>query len=154
MIVDLNIDEGTYAQAGQPLLTFISGEDVWVEAYLTENNLGLVSVGDHVEVVLDIHPGRILEGMVASFGGAAASGRRRKAGELPSPPSVSGWMRDPQRFPLRIRLTGYEAGNENDDVRFQQNGQADVIVYTGENWLMNSLGAAWIRLAGWLSYAY
>ncbi len=34
------------------------------------------------------------------------------------------------------------------------NAQADVIVYTGDNWLMNNLGKVWIRLMSWLSYAY
>ena len=33
-------------------------------------------------------------------------------------------------------------------------GQADVLVYTGDNPVMNLLGAAYIRLMSWLSYLY
>jgi multidrug resistance efflux pump len=154
VVIDLAIDEGTYASAGKALMTFVSAEEVWVEAYMTENNLGRVSVGDPVEVVLDIHPGRVLTGLVASFGGGASTGKETKPGELPKPPTASGWMREPQRFPLRIRLPDYVAGDLDDDVLFQVNGQADVIVYTGDNLVLNAIGGLWIRVMAWLSYAY
>jgi multidrug resistance efflux pump len=153
-VLDLNIDEGTYATAGKALMTFVSAEEVWVEAYMTENNLGRVSVGDPAEVVLDIHPGRVLNGIVASFGGGASTGSETKPGELPKPPKASGWMRDPQRFPLRIRLPDYVGGDLDDDVLFQVNGQADIIVYTSGNLVLNTIGALWIRAMAWLSYAY
>lgn len=153
-VVNLDIDEGAYAKAGQPLMTFVSGTEVWIEAYLTENNLGRVEVGDSAEVVLDIHPGRVLQGVVASYGGGVSVGGEARAGDLPRPPSASGWMRDPQRFPLRIRLPEYEVGDEYDDVRYQVNGQADVIVYTSDNAVINVIGRGWIRLMSVLSYAY
>jgi hypothetical protein len=63
-------------------------------------------------------------------------------------------MRDPQRFPVRIAMTGYEVGSEVHDIRRMMNGQADIIVYTGENGFLNALGAAWIRLMSVISYAY
>jgi multidrug resistance efflux pump len=135
-------------------MTFVSGTEVWIEAYLTENNLGRVDIGDSVEVVLDIHPGRVFQGVVASYGGGVSVGGEARAGDLPRPPSASGWMRDPQRFPLRIRLPEYEAGDEYDDVRYQVNGQADVIVYTSDNVVINVIGRGWIRLMSLLSYAY
>ena len=53
-------------------------------------------------------------------------------------------MRDPQRFPVRIRMLGYEIGEASHDTRRMLNGQADVIVYTGDNWLMNNLGKAFV----------
>ena len=33
-------------------------------------------------------------------------------------------------------------------------GQADVLVYTGDNPVMNLLAAAYIRVMSWLSYLY
>jgi len=152
-VVDLQVAEGTYAKAGQSLMSFISFEDVWVDAYLTENNIARISVGDPVELTLDLYPGRIFDGVVSSFSIGASVGAPI-AGELPKPPEVDGWMRDPQRFPVRIRMQGYEIGTDTTDVRRMLNGQADVIVYTGDSWLLNTLGAAWIRLMSWLSYAY
>jgi multidrug resistance efflux pump len=152
-VVDLQVTGGTYAKAGQSLMTFISFEDVWVEAYLTENNIARISVGDPVEITLDLYPGRIFDGVVSSFSIGASVGVQM-AGDLPKPPEVDGWMRDPQRFPVRIRMQGYEIGSDTADVRRMLNGQADVIVYTGDSWLLNTLGAGWIRLMSWLSYAY
>lgn len=52
VVVDLTIGEGTFAKAGQGLMNLLSFEEVWVEAYLTENNLAKVSVGDPAEIVL------------------------------------------------------------------------------------------------------
>lgn len=151
--IDLQVAAGTFAKAGQSLMSFVSFEEVWVEAYLTENNIARISVGDPAEITLDLYPGRIFDGVVSSFSIGASVGVQ-VAGSLPKPPEVDGWMRDPQRFPVRIRMLGYEIGDETHDTRRMLNGQADVIVYTGDNWLMNNLGKAWIRLMSWLSYAY
>ena len=151
--IDLQVAEGIFAKAGQSLMSFVSFEEVWVEAYLTENNIARISVGDPAEITLDLYPGRIFDGVVSSFSIGASVGVQM-AGSLPKPPEIDGWMRDPQRFPVRIRMLGYEIGDETHDTRRMLNGQADVIVYTGDNWLMNNLGKAWIRLMSWLSYAY
>ena len=154
MVVDLSITKGSYAHAGTPLLTFGSFDQIWVDAYFTENNLGRMAVGNPVELTLDAYPGRIFEGVVSSFTLAASEGAATRPGELPRPPRVSGWMRDPQRFPVRIRMLGYEAGSEAANIRRQVGGQADVIAYTGHNWVLNTLGAVWIRFMSWISYAY
>lgn len=152
-VSNLNVATGAYAAAGKPLMTFVDAEDVWVEAYMTENNLGIINVGDPAEVALDIHPGRIFQGRVESFS-AAASVTGSGADGLATAPRTSGWMRQPQRFPVRILLTGYERADIEDDARLQLNGQADVIVYAGENRILNSVGAAFVRLMTWLSFAY
>lgn len=154
VIVDLVVDEGSYASPGKPVLTFISVDDVWIEAYLTENNLGNLSVGNDVEVTLDMHPGRVLKGVVVSNGYAASSGNDIKPGDLTKPPNASGWMRDPQRFPVRIHLPDHLGSDQTDDVLYRVNGQADIIVYTGGNFALNAVGAVWIRLMAVLSYAY
>lgn len=153
-VIDLAIAEGAQAKTGQPLMTFVDVRDIWIEAYLTENNLGKIALGDPVELALDIHPGRVLEGEVQSITAAAASGSRTSDNGLPVTPGSSGWLRDPQRFPIRIILPEHLHGDINDDVFFVLNGQADVIVYSGSNALLNALGAAYIRAVSWLSYAY
>lgn len=152
-VVDLTIAEGTFAKAGQSLMAFISFDEVWVEAYLTENNIARIAAGDPAEITLDLYPGRIFNGVVSSISLGASLGEDMD-GDLPKPPEVTGWMRDPQRFPVRIRMQSYEEGSHAADIRRMLNGQADVIVYTGDNWLMNTLGKAWIRLMSWFSYAY
>lgn len=153
-VTDLVVAAGAFASAGRPVLTFVDIGQVWIEAYLTENNLGNVQVGDPAEIVLDMHPGRVLQGRVASISGATADSTETMPGALTAAPRRSGWLRQPQRIPVRIALPGYEVGNPEDDLRFMINGQADVIIYSGESGVMNTLGAGLIRLSSILSYAY
>jgi len=152
-VIDLSIGKGTFAKAGQALMNLLSFEEIWVEAYLTENNLARVSVGDPVDIVLDLYPGRIFDGVVSSITNAASIGPDSQ-GSLPQVPKDQDWLRDPQRYPVRISMQGYEIGSEAADIRRNLNGQANVIVYTGDHGFLNLLGAAWIRLVSWLSYAY
>ncbi|NDR55888.1 HlyD family secretion protein [Pseudoruegeria sp. M32A2M] len=154
VISNLLIAPGTYARAGNDLITFLDATDVWIEAYLTENNIGLAQVGTPVEVVLNMHPGRVLKGKVESFSGAVSVSGADAPGKIASAPSTTGFLREAERFPVRIILPGYEAGSLEDDLRFQLNGQADVILYTTESKLMNFVGRMYIRAVAFLSYAY
>lgn len=154
LVADLRVDEGTYARAGQPVMTFISIEDMWVEAYMTENNLGRIKPGAEVEIVFDMAPGRIFTGVVAGRAAGASSGQETAPGQLQKVESPRGWLRDPQRFPLIINLPDYGSSKAEGTVGLGVNSQADVIVYTGGNPIMNGLGALWIRLVAILSYAY
>jgi len=153
-ISNLNLSTGAYAHAGQPLMSFIDAENIWIEAYFTENNMGRMAVGTPVEIVLDMHPGRVLSGHIESFSAAVTLGQSDAPNSLASPPTVKGWMREAQRFPVRIILPDYQRGSSEDDVMFMLNGQADIVVYNGENWILNTLAAAYIRVVSVLSYAY
>ena len=66
MVTDLRVDVGNFAATGQPLMTFVAGQKVWVEANLTENNLGHIKPGDQVDLVLDVWPDKTLRGRVRS----------------------------------------------------------------------------------------
>ena len=154
VISNLLIAPGTYARSGQDLLTFLDATDVWIEAYFTENNLGRAAVGSPVDVVLDMHPGQIVPGVIESFSAGVSLSGGDEPGQLASPPSTKGFLREPERFPVRIVLPGYEAGSAEDDLRFQLNGQADVIMYLSDNSLLNMVGRTYIRLVSIFSYAY
>lgn len=150
IVTDLRIDEGYYAQPGQPLMTFIAIHDVWIEAYFRENSLGRVEPGDAVEIALDIQPGRVFEGRVGSLT-AGVSLPQAGLGELPKVQDNRGWLRDAQRFPVIIEFDQSLAG-----VRLGRRvgSQADVIVYTGGNVVLNAIGWLRIRIASLFSYAY
>ncbi len=152
-VAGLKIDEGAYAVAGQAAMTFISVDDIWVEAYMTENNLGRIDVDNKVEVAFDILPGKIFEGKVKSIAVGVSTGKALSLGDLPTAQKARGWLRDPQRFPVIIQLTNYKY--DLDTVQgIRLNSQADVIVYTGDHFFWNAVGRLWIRLNSWLSYAY
>lgn len=150
-ITNLKIDEGYYAKAGVPLMTFVSGQEIWIQANFRENNIGNLKVGDKVEIALDMAPGEIHKGTVGSIGFAVKQPSYGAAGEAVTIKAHGGWLRDAQRFPVVINLD--EPVSETGD-RFV-GGQADVIVYTqSSNFLLNGLGKLWIRLLSRFSYAY
>jgi multidrug resistance efflux pump len=147
VIESFNVDIGHYAAAGQPLAMFVSMTDVWIQADMRENNISRVEVGDRVEFVLDVAPGRVFRGMVRSVGYGVSSGNDTNRGALPTVQGTQGWLRDPQRFPVII---GFEAGTADGLLRL--GGQADVIIYTGRNPLLNTIGWLHLRLRSLLSY--
>jgi multidrug resistance efflux pump len=143
---DLQLAEGHFAAAGQPLATFISAQDVWVRADMRENNLGRIEIGDPAEVALDVAPGRVFQGHVASVSSGVDTGQGAR-GELTTAETAQGWLQDPQRFPVIIRFDGDEARGF-----LRAGGQASVIVYAGSNPLLNAAGKLRIRLTTFLSY--
>ena len=148
----LKIDEGHYANPGQPVLSLIASDEVWVEAYLTENNLGNVDKGDAVELVFDVVPGRIFKGKVGSVGGGVSSGKAVDLGNLPIVKPGKGWLRSPQRFPVVVKLE--LTPDELKKLGVKVYSQADVIIYTGDHTIWNMLGGLWIWAVKYLSYAY
>ncbi|MDJ0787066.1 MAG: HlyD family secretion protein [Myxococcota bacterium] len=148
-VTNVRVEVGRFASAGSPLMTFISSADVWVEAYLRENSIGRVKAGDPVEILLDVAPGRIFQGVVASTGFGVDWGRAADAGKLPSISNPSDWLREPQRFPVVIHFKD----DESLGLR-REGGQADVIIYTEGSGLLRLPGWLWIRIMSLLSYAY
>lgn len=149
LVTDLRIDKGNFAAAGAPLMTFIAIHDSWIQAELTENNLGHVDVGDRVEVVFDVWPGKVFSGTIRRTGyGVQVSSN--PLGTLPTIDNQREWLRSAQRFPVAV---DFEAdGRDLADLRV--GSQASVIVYTGNNALLNLLGRFYIRVHSLLSYAY
>ncbi len=148
-ITNVDIGVGQYATAGQPIMTFISAADAWIVANLRENSLGNIDPGDEAEILLDVAPGRVFKGRVASIGYGVETGSQHQLGALPTVNDQSGWLRDPQRFPVIIRF----ADDGSRGLR-RAGGQADVVFYTGTNYLMNPLAWLWIRFVGVLSFVY
>jgi multidrug resistance efflux pump len=147
------IDEGAYAKAGEPVLTFMSLEEFWVEAYMTENNLGRVTPGDKVELVFDAFPGKIYHGKVKKTAPGVSTGKTTDLGSLSTAKQSSGWLRSPQSFSVIIETTDYV--HDPEAVKgLRHNSQADVIIYTGDGFFWNSLGWLWIRLVSVLSFVY
>ncbi|HEX6734026.1 MAG TPA: HlyD family secretion protein [Azonexus sp.] len=150
-VTDLRTDVGHFAQPGAPVMTLIAMHDLWISADMTENNLGNIDPGDEVAIALDVLPGEVLKGKVRSIGGGVAGSQQSPPGTLPTVQNSRDWLRQAQRIPVIIafapedlpRLRGVRVG-----------GQVEVLVYTGDNVVMNLLGALYIRVMSWLSYLY
>jgi multidrug resistance efflux pump len=151
-VTDLRTDVGHFAQAGAPAMTLIANHDLWISADMTENNLGNIDPGDAVAIVLDVLPGEVLKGRVRSVGGGVSSGQQQAPpGTLPTIQNSRDWLRQAQRFPVAIEFDAAEAERLG---RVRPGGQAEVMVYSGDNFVMNLLGAGYIRLMSLLSYLY
>jgi len=148
-VTNVRVEVGQFASQGAPLMTFISSSNVWVEAYLRENAIGNVKPGDPAEIVLDVAPGRVFQGVVISTGFGVDWGRTAKAGKLPSISNPSDWLREPQRFPV---VLGF-ADDSSLGLR-REGGQADVIIYAEGSGILRPLGWLWIRAISLLSYGY
>ncbi|MCW8328888.1 HlyD family secretion protein [Photobacterium sp. SDRW27] len=146
-VTNFNLSEGAYASAGSPLMTFVEKNGFWIEAFFRENSMGHIKPGDKVEVALDYAPGETFEGTISSVDLGVAWGTNNQPGTLASVKNQNGWLRDTQRMPVSIKLENEEAMQ-----MMRIGGQADVIVYTGDNTLFNLLGKAWINLVSWFSY--
>jgi len=151
MVTDLRTDVGHFAQAGAPAMTLIAIHDLWISADMTENNLGNIDPGDEVAIVLDVLPGEVLKGKVRSVGSGVSSGEPAQPGALPTIQNSRDWLRQAQRFPVTVEFDGAEAERLG---KVRIGGQAEIMVFTGDHFVMNLLGAGYLRLMSWLSYLY
>lgn len=149
VVTDVRVDRGNFAGAGAPQMTFISTDDVWVQADFTENNLGNVDRGDEVSVTFDVYPGHVFKGTVRTTGFGVAVDSA-PLGALPTINNNRQWLRDAQRFPV---VVDFEMSVE-DMQRLKVGSQASVIIFATDNWLFNTLGKLYIRIGSLLSYAY
>jgi multidrug resistance efflux pump len=147
--LDVRVDRGNFAGAGAPQMTFISTDDVWVQADFTENNLGHVENGDKVAVVFDVFPGRVFKGTVRTTGFGVAVDSA-PLGSLPTIQNNRQWLRDAQRFPVVI---DFEVPAD-DMKKLKVGSQASVIIFASDNFIFNLLGKIYIRIGSLLSYAY
>jgi multidrug resistance efflux pump len=146
-IESFNTDIGYYCQAGKPVATLVSKEDLWIQADFKENNLSNLKAGDKVEFILDVAPGKVFKGKVRSIGYGVDAGNKVTPGDLPKIRSKSSWLQDPQRFPVIVAMEDTTAIGV-----CRAGGQADVVVYTGKHPFLNTIAKFRIRINTWLSY--
>ena len=64
---------------------------------------------------------------------------------------ASGWLRDPQRFPVRIMLTPGDDGKAA-LATGRSGAQANVAVLTDPHSILNPIARLWVRIVALLSY--
>lgn len=152
VVTDLRADVGQFAGTGSPVLTLVAIEDVWISADFTENNLGHLKPGTHVEILLDSLPGTVLKGRIRSIGVGISASQPTHAGALPSVQNNRDWLRQAQRFPVQVEFAGSLPADAIKQLRI--GGQASVIAYTEGHGFLGLLGKLYIRLHSILTYAY
>jgi multidrug resistance efflux pump len=151
LVTDLRTEVGQFAAAGNPVMTLIAMQDVWISAEMTENNLGHLKPGTPVEIVLDALPGQVFDGRIRSIGYGVSVAQPTPPGTLPSIQNNRDWLRSAQRFPVIVEFLPGQL-HKHDGIR--AGGQAEVMAFPSENNPLNPLGRLFLRLMSWFSYAY
>lgn len=151
VVTNLRLSPGQFANRGQPVLSFIADGPRWVTAAMRENQLGNILPGNRAYVVFDDRPGEVFPARVRSVGWGVAQGGEAPTGQLPQVDAPSGWLREPQRFPVRIVLDAPAEGDAPLPPG-RSGSQANVVVLTRETSVMNPLARLWIRMIAVLSY--
>jgi multidrug resistance efflux pump len=148
LVSNLQLATGQFLGAGQAALSFIDLSTVWVSADFKENSLQYMSTSDRAELVFDSLPGAIFKAHVENIGWGVSQNSVDPNTGLPTIKNATGWVRDPQRFPVRLIV---DETPPPGSVRV--GSQVNVVVYTGNNPVTNALGAVFIRLISILTYA-
>ena len=95
-----SVETGQVIQPGQPLMTIIPLDRVWVTANFKETQLASMRPGQRVKIEVDAYDGREFSGKVESL--AAATGSRFSL--LPPDNATGNYVKVVQRLPVRIRF--------------------------------------------------
>jgi multidrug resistance efflux pump len=147
VVTNLQLTNGQFVPAGQPVMTFIDADVIWIQSEFRENSIENLKVGDPVGIVLDIRPGRVFPGKIESVGWGVDSRDIDPATGLPTIRNDSGWVREAQRFAVRIE---FEPDTRPKGILL--GSQANVVVYTGRSALTDTIGRWWIWAVAYLSY--
>jgi multidrug resistance efflux pump len=150
IVTDVRVDRGSFIAAGKAQMTFVATQDVWIQADFTENNLGNIKNGDEVDILFDALPGQIVKGRVRTTG-FGVKVDSATLGSLPTIQNDRAWLRDAQRFRV---LVDFELPDASDRQGLRVGAQASVVVYTGNNFVMNGLAWLKMRLQSVLTYLY
>src|SRR5437762_10461896 len=94
------VELGQLVQAGQPLMTVVPLEDIWVTANLKETESADVTPGDSVEITVDAYKGKRFRGHVESISPATGA----KFSLLPPDNATGNYTKVVQRLPVRVRI--------------------------------------------------
>jgi len=99
-ITKKNVEVGNQVQAGQPLMSVVPLNDVWIVANYKETQLTDVRPGQRVEVRVDTYPGRTFSGMVDSI----MAGTGSVFSLFPPENATGNYVKVVQRIPVKIAL--------------------------------------------------
>jgi membrane fusion protein (multidrug efflux system) len=99
-VVNVRLQVGEQVKAQTPVFALVSDRRPWVEANLKETTLTHVTVGQRVDVVLDVYPDVTWVGEVESISPATGA----EFAILPPQNASGNWVKVVQRLPVRIRL--------------------------------------------------
>ncbi len=106
-VTNMTTSVGTYVREGEELMALVDRDSFWVAAYFKETQLHHIVEGAGVRIILLGNESSPVTGEVESVSWGVARADGRTASDLlPTVSPTVDWVRLPQRFPVRVRLTG------------------------------------------------
>jgi membrane fusion protein (multidrug efflux system) len=100
IVASKNVEPGQLVQVGQPLMSLVALDDVWVTANMKETEVRDVKPGASVDIEVDAYPGQNVAGTVDSI--APATGARFSL--LPPDNATGNFTKVVQRVPVKVRV--------------------------------------------------
>lgn len=95
-----SVEVGNQVAAGQPLMSVVPLDDVWIVANYKETQLSNVRPGQEVSIKVDMYPGKTFSGKVDSI----MAGTGSVFSLFPPENATGNYVKVVQRIPLKIRL--------------------------------------------------
>ena len=105
-LTNMNTSPGTYVYAGQQLLALVDSSSFWVAAYFKETQLHHVKEGGKTKLTFIGRESQPFDGVVESLAWGIYDPDGSTVDLLPKVSQTVDWVRLPNRFPVRVRVTG------------------------------------------------
>ncbi len=146
VVTNLQLEVGSFAVAGQPLLALVS-DKVDVIADFREKTIRGVGAGYPALVSFDGEPGRLFPAKVSSIDAGVSAGQFDANGVLATPQESNRWVRDAQRLRLHLVL------DSEIDAHLPAGARATVQLLP-ENPLLSWVAKVQIKVISLLHYIY
>jgi membrane fusion protein, multidrug efflux system len=101
-----NLRRGAYVTAGQPAMSLVASNDLWIEANPKETDLTHLKVGDEAAVSVDAYPNYSWKAKVTSLSPATGA----EFSVLPPQNASGNWVKVVQRVPVKLALEPAQDG--------------------------------------------
>ena len=146
IVTNLQLEVGSFATIGQPLLALVS-ERVDIIADFREKSLRGVNINSTALVTFDGDPGHLYSATVSGIDAGVSAGQFDANGRLATPQQSTRWVRDAQRLRLHLSLDQPLAN------RLPAGARATVQLLS-DNSILALFAKAQIKIIGLLHYIY
>jgi len=105
-LTNVTTSPGEFVSGGQGILTLVDSNSFWVAAYFKETQLLHVAEGAPVKIRLMGHDSQPFDGVVESVSWGIFVSDGSTVQMLPNVSQTIDWVRLPNRFPVRVHVTG------------------------------------------------
>ncbi len=105
-LTNMNTSLGQYVNVGEQLLALVDTSSFWIAAYFKETQLKHIQIKDKAKVTLMGHESQPFDGEVVSVAWGIFLQDGSTVELLPAVSQTIDWVRLPNRFPVRVQVTG------------------------------------------------